>query len=94
MPPGEGWFLDLETGEDISIFEHAKAVLEDPRWFRMDPAAVTGMVLPRDRRKILMLALSRGFVRIRAFRGDVVMEFDHPGRNQVFRRLGADPLIS
>lgn len=86
-PPGEGWFIDLENGEHIRIFEHAQAVKEAPERFRIDPAVASEMVLPRDRRKILMLALSRGFVRVRASRGDVVMEFDHPDRNRVFRVL-------
>lgn len=87
MPPGEGWFIDLENGEYIRIFEHAQAVKEAPERFRIDPAAVAEIVLPRNRRKILMLALSRSFVRVRASRDDVVMEFDHPDRNRVFRVL-------
>lgn len=48
MPPGEGWFIDLESGEHIRIFEHAQAVKDHPERFRIDPLEISGLVLPKD----------------------------------------------
>jgi hypothetical protein len=72
MPAGEGWFIDLATGEAISIQEHQTAVKADPARFRVTP----GEVEKSDRDVVLGLVYSRGFVRVRADEDWVVAEFD------------------
>jgi len=87
MPPGEGGFIDLENGEHIRIFEHARVVMDSPRRFRIHPSEVQGYSVIRDRRAILRLTLSRGFVRVRAHKGEIVMEYDSPESGKVLTEL-------
>ena len=72
MPIGEGWFIDLHTGEYIEIAEHLSAVRADPSRYRVEPEEVRH----GDRERALKLVLSRGFVRVRADKHRVVAEFD------------------
>jgi len=74
MPNGEGWFIDLRTGEHISIHEHRHAVVADPARYRVTPEEIAG----KDRKHIVGLALERGFVRVRADKGWLVAEFNAP----------------
>ena len=73
-PIGEGFFLDLRTGECIPIHEHRHAVQANPVRYRVTP----GEIADKCRDGILKLVLSFGFVRVRADREWVVAEFDAP----------------
>jgi hypothetical protein len=87
MPQGEGWFLDLTTGEAIPIHEHAFAVVENPRRFGLDPREIAGLDPVRDRIAILRAALKRGFCRVRAHHDEVSIEFDFPNRRRALDRI-------
>ena len=80
MPLGEGWFIDLNTGKFIPVDEHAYAIWHTPKQFRIDPKEIAGLqpAQPNDRFKIVRLALSKGFARVRAHGRTVVIEFDDP----------------
>jgi hypothetical protein len=75
MPAGDGWFIDLKSGKVIPIYEHATAVAADPAAFRVRPREIKGLA-PLDtvhRERILRLVFRRGFARIRADKGRVVV---------------------
>lgn len=78
MPLGQGWYIDLTTGQAISVYEHAHDVTQTPKKFRVDPKEVAGLIptSPEDRDKIRRLVLHRGFARVRAHGNSVVVEFD------------------
>ena len=80
MPLGEGWYIDLATGESISVDEHAYDVMHEPQKFRIDPKEITDLppTAPADRDRIRRLALKRGFARVRSHGNSVVVEFDYP----------------
>lgn len=80
MPLGEGWFIDLSTGEFIPVDEHAYDVWHAPKKFRINPKEIAHLqpAQPADRYKIVRLALQKGFARVRAHGRTVVVEFDDP----------------
>jgi hypothetical protein len=78
MPLGEGWYVDLTTGQAIQVYEHAHDVMQNPQKFRVNPKEIAGLqpTVPADRDKIRRLVLHRGFARVRAHGASVVVEFD------------------
>lgn len=77
MISGEGWWIDLNTGEALPVAEHTKAILNNPRRFRLDPREIARNIRGTARPDSLIeLALKQGFARIRAH-GSVVVEFNH-----------------
>lgn len=78
MPLGEGWWLDLRTGQSVYIDEHASAVSSDPKRFRIDPKEIKGLnpFVQKDREEIVRLAMAREWARVRGHKGFVVVEFD------------------
>lgn len=78
MIQGSGWYIDLTSGNAITVHEHAKDVMQNPKQFRINPRDVAGLNpdLPQDRDKIRRLVLHRGFARIRQHSNSVVVEFD------------------
>jgi hypothetical protein len=79
MPLGEGWWLNLDTGEAISIYEHASEVTSNPKKFRLKPADVKGFIShdPEHRRELLKKVMRKGFGRIRESKSFLVFEFDY-----------------
>jgi hypothetical protein len=69
---GEGWFIDLETGKEVLIYEHHFAVMANPKRYRMTAEEIEG----RSREEILRLVFKRGFIRVRDSGGEVHFEFD------------------
>ena len=82
MPLGEGWWIDLTTGQAIPVDEHAYAVLQNPTRYRLDPKLVKGKMpsapTAKDTMELRRLAMKNGFVRVRAHGASVVVEFDYP----------------
>lgn len=78
MPLGEGWYIDLNTGQAVKVYEHAHDVMENPKKFRVHPKEIAGLIPtnPTDRDIIRRLVLKRGFARVRAHGSSVVIEFD------------------
>lgn len=78
MPLGQGWYIDLTTGQAIPVYEHAHDVMQDPKKFRVNPKEIADLIptVPADRDKIRRLVLHRGFARVRAHGASVVVEFD------------------
>ena len=87
MPLGEGWFIDLETGEFIAIYEHARAVLACPDRYRLKKEDVAGIHPVRDRIVLLRKVLANGFVRVRFHKNDLVIEYDFPDRETVLGHM-------
>ena len=84
MPIGEGWFIDRQTGEAISIYEHAMAVHEEPERYRVTADEVQG----RSRPEVLKLVFQRGFIRVRWDKDGVVFEF-HGEHEQALEQIRA-----
>ena len=78
MPLGEGWYIDLNSGQAIPVHEHAHDVAQNPKKFRINPKEIAGLqpTVPTDRDQIRRLALKRGFARVRSHGSSVVVEFD------------------
>lgn len=78
MPLGQGWWLDLKSGKAILIDEHAYFVKANPKMFGIDPKAVADLMpsSENDRRKIALMAMARGFARVRAHGIEAHIEFD------------------
>lgn len=73
MPCGEGWWLHPRKGT-FPIFEHLVAVRADPRRFGVDTERHPGEADAAYRARILTAAMRRGWVRVRAHRGEVSIE--------------------
>jgi hypothetical protein len=80
MPLGYGWWLDLKNGKSIEVDEHASFVKANPKTFGIDPKRVAditpGYGQDKDRRTILLMAMAKGFARIRAHGIEAHVEFD------------------
>ena len=76
MPTGEAWFIDLQTGEVMPVFEHEGAVRANPARYRVTARALLG----QERCGVLRQVLARGFARVRADKHVVVVEFQWPRR--------------
>jgi hypothetical protein len=83
MPAGsEGWWLNLVTGKSVAVYEHAAAVMESPKKFGLKPDAVQGFSIfnPKHREKILLMAMAKGWCRVRTSGSMVTFEFDYRDR--------------
>lgn len=69
MPLGEGWGLNIKTGETIKIYDHFSAVKENPEKFGLKE--VVG-----KRKQVLRQVFKNGWMRIRSHWRRVVFEFD------------------
>lgn len=89
MPLGTGWFIEVKTGAEIPVDDHAVAASQEPVRFGLSPAEVSGLNprSPRQRIEILRRVLRNGFVRVREHRGRVVFEFDWPETEAVFAAI-------
>ncbi len=80
MPVGAGWWLNSRTGEDVPVFEHARAVLQNPERYGLTKPDVAGKEAAIDsadataRRQLLLDVMQRGWIRVRAAKGYNVFE--------------------
>ena len=73
MASTTGWFIDLKSGEIIRIFEHIRAIRQDPTRYRTTADELAG----KSRGEGIHLVLKKGFVRVRHTGPEVHLEFDH-----------------
>jgi hypothetical protein len=77
-----GWWLNLDTGEAVDVFEHCQTAKENPKKFGLTKKFLEGLTCfqPADREAIIRKAMESGWCRVRVSRGFYVFEFDHPNR--------------
>lgn len=78
MPTSEGWWFNHTTGKNLSVPDHAAEVERSPKKFGLMPKDVSGLNSsnPEDYNLLRMLALKKGWVRVRSSRsGEVAVEF-------------------
>ena len=73
MASTTGWFIDLKSGEIIRIFEHIRAIRQDPTRYRTTTEELAG----KDRAEGIRLVLKQGFIRVRHSGSEVHFEFDY-----------------
>ena len=56
MPSGEAWFINIDAGEQIDVYEHMSKVRTDPVLFGLTPEDIT------DRRATLLKVLGNGCI--------------------------------
>lgn len=68
---GEGYFLEIKTGDVVEIYEHYRNVVSNPSRYGLTDADITP-----DRKETLVKVLRNGFIRVRAQKSQIVFEFD------------------
>lgn len=78
----EGFFTNVQTGEDIAIDEHASDVMDNPTRFGLTREDIVGLSAynPKHREVILRKVLDHGFIRVRGRREYWV--FEHSWKNK------------
>jgi len=89
MPYGEGWWLNLNTGEAIPIHEHASEVVTNPKKYGLKPSDFKDMSPwnQADRVKIVKKAMANGFARVREAKSHIVFEFDYSNFDEAVVRI-------
>ncbi len=80
---GSGWWYCRLRRQWYAIYDHAVAVAERPRRFRLDPATVAALVqehggsalLETVRAKLIPLTCAHGWLRVRLHRGTLGWQF-------------------
>lgn len=81
MVMGEGWFINIYTGESVGVGEHMQAVKDNPGKYGLSPEDIT------DRENTLLRVLRNGWVRVRRHKAEAVFEFDSSDPEKAMRTI-------
>ena len=93
MPRGEGYFIEIKTGEVIPIYEHLADVQSRPKRYGLTSEEIKpsrpGMPREEVRCEVLRRVFRNGFIRVRTDGDGTVFEFDSAGARaiRVIRRF-------
>jgi hypothetical protein len=82
MPLDKGWWLEVESGDSVSVREHFDEVRANPFHYGVEQSG-----LSTDRAEVLTKVLRNGWIRVQSYGRETIFEYDSPSSEKAVEAI-------